>query len=91
MELQGLRVIVSGRVQGVCFRMATQMTANRLGVRGFVRNLPDGSVEAVVVGDEEPVNVLLGWMHSGPTFAKVSSVDVEEVTITEEFSRFTIR
>ena len=71
-------VRVSGRVQGVGFRMATAREAGRLGVRGTVRNLLDGTVEADVEGPVEDVEQMLTWLRSGPSSARVRSLDVQE-------------
>lgn len=70
-----LRLRIRGRVQGVWFREATRVEAERLGVRGWVRNLPDGSVEAVLEGDADAVRALEAWCHEGPPSARVTQVD----------------
>ena len=72
------RVIVSGRVQGVWFRESTRRRASKLGLSGWVRNLPDGRVEAEFDGDAEAVEAALGFVAEGPPHARVDSVDVEE-------------
>jgi acylphosphatase len=69
-------VSVRGRVQGVSFRLETQARARQLGVAGWVRNVPDGSVEAVFEGDEEDVRRMVEWCRRGPRAAHVTSVDV---------------
>jgi acylphosphatase len=69
------RLIVSGAVQGVGFRGEMQSRAVHLGVRGWVRNLDDGTVEALVQGEEDRVEILLEWARIGPIGAKVASVD----------------
>ncbi|MBS3956939.1 MAG: acylphosphatase [Clostridiales bacterium] len=69
-------VWVSGRVQGVCFRAATNAEAVRLGVSGWVRNLPDGRVEAVLEGSPEAVAAAIEWCRTGPPRAAVASVEV---------------
>ena len=79
--MQVRRYIVKGKVQGVGFRFATQKAGNRLGLRGNVRNLPDGSVEVRVGGAEGPMREFLQWLHQGPMFARVS--EVEEVAADE--------
>ena len=68
------RLIVSGRVQGVGFRMATCRRARELGVSGWVRNRRDGTVEIHVQGSAEAVQSLVEWAHHGPRAAKVTSV-----------------
>ncbi|HYZ93665.1 MAG TPA: acylphosphatase [Actinomycetota bacterium] len=69
-------VLVSGSVQGVNFRWYTTQHARRLGVGGWIRNTPDGRVEAVFEGDAQPVEELVEWCRQGPRHARVTSVDV---------------
>jgi acylphosphatase len=71
------RVLISGLVQGVSFRAACRRTAERQGVSGWVRNLPDGSVEAVFEGPAEEVGRLVEWSRHGPRFAVVEDVRVQ--------------
>ena len=71
------RYLVSGRVQGVWFRQSTQSLANRLGLRGWVRNLPDGRVEVVAAGAE--LAQLAAWLQQGPELARVERVESETV------------
>lgn len=71
------RVVVSGRVQGVYFRASTRDVAERWGVRGFVRNLPDGKVEAVLQGERGAVEKVVAFMREGPPGAYVVEADVE--------------
>ncbi len=68
------RVIVRGRVQGVFFRSATEQEASRAGIDGWVRNLRDGSVEAVFEGEPTGVEALVAWVGRGPRFSEVQSV-----------------
>ena len=72
------RFIVSGRVQGVWYRGSTQQQAQKLGVKGYVRNLADASVEVVACGPNEQINQLHSWLQQGPNNASVSSVLSEE-------------
>jgi acylphosphatase len=74
------RVRVHGRVQGVWFRAATREEARRQGVSGWVRNRPDGSVEAVFEGPAAAVEALLAFVGRGPPGARVTRVEVEEQT-----------
>jgi acylphosphatase len=67
-------VIISGRVQGVWFRESTRREAERLAVAGWVRNRPDGDVEAVFEGPAEVVAKITEWCHHGPSGARVISV-----------------
>jgi acylphosphatase len=64
-------------VQGVFFRAEARARAESLGVAGWIRNLPDGSVEAVFEGEDERVESMVGWCRRGPTGAEVEAVDVE--------------
>lgn len=70
------RVVVSGRVQGVFFRATCAERARELGLGGSVRNLPDGSVEAVFEGPEDAVDAMVGWCRTGPPLARVDRVEV---------------
>jgi acylphosphatase len=83
-------VRVSGRVQGVFFRQTTAREATRIGLLGWVRNLPDGDVEAVIEGEPEKVDQLIAWCHHGPPSARVDDVSVSWEAATGEFSRFSI-
>jgi acylphosphatase len=76
MELIRRRVLVSGRVQGVWYRQTTADTARRAGVAGWVRNLPDGRVEAVFEGEAAAVVAMIAWCSDGPPAARVDGVDV---------------
>ncbi|KWW98697.1 Acylphosphatase [Carbonactinospora thermoautotrophica] len=71
-------MIVSGYVQGVYFRDTCRRMAIRRGVAGWVRNLPDGTVEAVFEGDPDSVQQMVAWAHQGPPHAVVDRVDVYE-------------
>ena len=71
-------VLVSGRVQGVWFRHHTGQTAARLGVAGWVRNLPDGRVEAVFEGPADAVAAAVAWCREGPELAAVAGVEVQD-------------
>lgn len=78
-------VVVRGHVQGVWFRSETQSTAKARGVDGWVRNLPDGTVEAHLEGPQDAVDAVLGWIENGgPSRAHVTSVDVRQVETTGE-------
>jgi len=72
------RVVVHGHVQGVFFRDRCRREADRLGVSGWVRNRPDGAVEALFEGRPEDVEELVEWMHHGPPHAAVERVDVTD-------------
>ena len=73
--MKRVRVVVSGRVQGVFFRVECERRARELGVAGFVRNLADGRVEATFEGPDDAVEGALAWCREGPPWAKVESVE----------------
>ena len=75
--MKRVHVRIHGHVQGVFFRAKTRSRATSLGLGGFVRNLPDGSVEAAFEGDAARVDSMLEWCRRGPSGARVERVDVE--------------
>jgi len=68
--------IVSGRVQGVWYRGSAQEQAKKLGISGYARNLPDGTVEVLASGDDAAVDEFIGWLHKGPMLARVEAVQI---------------
>ncbi len=86
-----VHIYVSGRVQGVFYRSNTRRKALELGLTGWVRNLPDGRVEAVVEGEEEQVEKLIQWCRRGPPLAVVTGLEVAREPPTGEFKTFGIR
>ena len=82
--------IIEGRVQGVFFRYHTQELAIKLGLKGWVKNRWDGSVEAVFEGDQERVNQIIQWCHRGPSQARVTKVHQVWEDYTGEFNDFSI-
>ena len=83
-----IHAIISGVVQGVFFRKNTKIQAERLGLTGWVRNLPSRTVEVVAEGDEESLKELLKWLHKGPLGAVVEGVKYEWLEATGEFKGF---
>ena len=83
--------LISGRVQGVCFRMETQRAAEGFGVTGWVRNKRDGTVEAVAEGPKDDVMSLIDWCRTGPPSARVETVDVAWHDYQGEFGDFSVR
>ena len=82
--------IISGRVQGVFFRVETKRAADQIGVSGWVRNLKDGTVAAVFEGDRDRVDAILDWCRQGPPHADVTDVAVTWGEFAGEFSGFNI-
>jgi acylphosphatase len=89
--MRRIHVYISGRVQGVAFRARTHREAARLGLGGWVRNLPDGRVEAVFEGPDEKITEMLAWCRKGPSLALVKGVELNEETCADDFRDFTIR
>jgi acylphosphatase len=84
------KLLVKGVVQGVNFRYYTRREALRLNVTGWVRNLPDGSVAAVLEGEEEDTQALIRWCRQGPPSAEVQSLIVQPEEYRGEFESFSI-
>ena len=84
------KVIVSGKVQGVCYRHFTTEEARRLGLCGWVRNLHDGRVEALIEGEQEPVELLLEFMRKGPRHALVHEMELSYQEFKGDYSEFTV-
>jgi len=84
-------VFASGRVQGVFFRSETKHNADRHDVKGWVRNSPDGRVEAVFEGEKEAVQTLIDFCKRGPFGASVTNFDLTWENYTGEFDRFKIK
>jgi acylphosphatase len=90
MAVRRVRVIVRGVVQGVGFRYHTREQGTALGLQGFVRNAPDGSVEVEAEGNPDTIEQLITWLRTGPRHAVVSSIDVDELAPTGNERSFEI-
>jgi acylphosphatase len=91
MENKRVRLLISGQVQGVFFRACTRDTAVREGVTGWVRNLADGRVEALLEGSVERVDRVIAWCQQGSRGSRVDQVDMQYQPYQGEFSSFEIR
>jgi acylphosphatase len=87
----GVRVIVRGRVQGVGYRVFALRVAQQLGVRGYARNLHDGSVEVVATGDAAQLAALQAHLTQGPPGSRVEAVESARLDPMPHFERFDIR
>lgn len=81
---------ITGIVQGVNFRFTARDRANSLGLAGFAKNLPDGSLEILVQGDEDAIASFVSWCHQGPPAAKVENVHTEWENAAVVLSNFNI-
>jgi len=84
-------VFISGRVQGVFFRATTKRKARKRGVKGWVKNLADGRVEAIFEGEEDKVKEMIQFCHEGPRSARVEKVEVDWEDNTGIFDNFSIK
>lgn len=85
-----VHIFVSGKVQGVGYRFSTRQQARKLGINGWVSNLPDGRVEAVLAGDRSAVQQMIQWCRLGPAAAVVENITVEEIEF-KKIDGFTIK
>lgn len=85
-----IHLLIAGRVQGVFFRMHTHKKATQLKLTGWVRNLPDGRVEAYAEGEENLLEEFAEWCHQGPPAAQVEKVDVKWEEGENKFKDFRI-
>ena len=87
--MKTIRLIIKGKVQGVFFRASTKDVANLLGIKGWVRNLPDNNVEITATAAEDVLQKFISWCKQGPPKARVDEVIVEDLGL-EEFKGFRI-
>ena len=80
--MKTLQLIISGKVQGVSYRYWFSTTAQQLGIQGWVRNLSNGNVEAVIQGEEQSLKALIESAHEGPTLASVDEIVQQESSAT---------
>lgn len=87
-SVETLSVRITGKVQGVGYRLATVRQAHSLGVTGWVRNLDDGSVEAVLQGPHDAIDKMLSWLRIGPPAARVDNIDTTELQEQRRYDRY---
>ena len=88
--MRRVKILVSGRVQGVYFRAFTQNKAKHLSILGCVKNLPDGRVEIIAEADHITLEKFISWCHKGPITARVDQVEIIELERDIEFTTFAI-
>lgn len=91
MSQKRVRIVVGGRVQGVFFRASVAREARSAGVKGHVKNLNDGSVEAIVEGDAEAVDRIVDYCRTGPSSARVDRIVVTEERVVGTETDFVVR
>jgi len=89
--MKRVHAVAAGVVQGVCFRYYAQRRAEELGVTGWIRNLPDGRIEAVVEGSDANVDRMVQWLRRGPPGALVDEFEAREQPYAGEFPDFRVR
>ncbi|MDC8437476.1 MAG: acylphosphatase [Candidatus Nitrosotenuis sp.] len=90
MARQRVHLFIKGKVQGVFFRQAMKVTATKNHVTGWVKNLKDGRVEAVLEGEDLGVSNVVEWSHAGPANARVEDVEIINEKPKEEFAKFEV-
>jgi len=91
MGIKHYHLLISGRVQGVSYRVNAWQRGQQLGLTGWVANLPDGRVEMHIEGDEDKLREMIEWAQTGPRFANVNDIAINEKAISNEYSDFEIR
>ena len=90
MKQQRVHIFISGKVQGVFFRQALKVIAKKNNVVGWVRNLPDKRVEAILEGDSKSVNLVVEWAKIGPANSHVDDIQISNEEFRNEFSTFEV-
>jgi len=90
MGKQRVHLFITGKVQGVFFRQAMKVTAIKNNATGWVRNLKDGRVEAVIEGEDLNVSNVVEWSHAGPANARVEDVEIRNEQHKGEFAKFEV-
>ncbi len=85
-----VRLFIKGKVQGVFFRQALKVRAKKNNVNGWVRNLKDGRVEALLEGEDTNVSTLIEWCHAGSANARVEDIEIKNEKYKGEFSKFEV-
>jgi acylphosphatase len=88
--MKRIHVFIYGRVQGVNFRWNTKIVADRLNIKGWVRNLLDGRVEVVAEGEDEKINKFIEYLKKGPVLARVDKIEITEEKFKNEFDGFEV-
>jgi acylphosphatase len=89
--MKNLEIVVSGRVQGVCYRAFVLHRANELNIKGYAKNLMNGNVKVIAIGEDNIMDVFINMLKEGPSMARVDDMQTSEIIIGEEFSDFSIK
>ena len=88
--MKNLEIIVSGRVQGVCYRAFVVHRAEELSIKGYTMNLMNGDVKVIAVGEENTLEIFINLIQKGPSMARVDNIETSEIIIGKEFTDFRI-
>lgn len=89
--MKNLEIIVLGRVQGVCYRAFVLHRANELNIKGYAKNLMNGNVKVIAIGEDNGMNIFITMLKEGPSMARVDDIQTSEIIIGEEYSGFSIK
>ena len=89
--MKNLEIIVSGRVQGVCYRAFVLHRANELNIKGYAKNLMNGNVKVIAIGENDTLNGFINTLREGPSMARVDDIQKTEIITGEAFSGFRIK
>jgi len=89
--MKNLEIIVSGRVQGVCYRAFVLHRANELNIKGYAKNIVNGNVKVVAVVEDSVMNAFINMLKEGPSMARVDDIQISKLIIGEEFQDFRIK
>ncbi len=89
--MKNLEIIVSGKVQGVCYRAFVLQIANELSIKGYTNNLMNGNVKVIAIVEDSLLEVFVNMLKEGPSMARVDKVSTSEIIIGEEFNNFSIK
>lgn len=89
--MKSIEIIISGRVQGVCYRAFALEQAEKLNIKGYAKNLVNGNVLVIASGEVKALDIFINLLKEGPTFGRVDKVQVSNVTLGETFKDFRIK
>lgn len=89
--MKNLEIIVTGRVQGVCYRAFVLHRANELNIKGYAKNLMDRKVKVIVIGEDDILDIFINMLKEGPSMARVDDIQTSEIILGEEYSDFSIK
>jgi len=89
--MPALKVLVSGHVQGVCFRATAKEIADKLNVMGYAKNLPDGRVELLLQAPPQTLNTYLETLKNNPGLGSIDQIDLQEIQLSDQIKSFEIR